>query len=234
MKTKYILLIILIFGLNFISYSQELQPTESKVLVKVLYLDKETDIPEPNTMIRLIDVQTNQKLAFKTDSAGRYDLLLLKGKKYKVQVEFMGKYEEYDNLLEIPTAEGRMMMNFNMGKPVMIYKETYTLNVQYEFNKADLNPNSFPILDEYADTMKSHPNMIVEIAGHTDNVGSDDYNLRLSQRRAESVRQYLLKKGIKPHRIIAKGYGERQPLVSNDTEEERGRNRRTEVRVIEK
>lgn len=74
--------------------------------------------------------------------------------------------------------------------------------------------------------------MIIEIAGHTDNTGDSAYNKKLSQARAESVRSYLIKKGVPASRMLAKGYGAEQPVADNDDETGRQLNRRTEVRII--
>ncbi|MGJ8669598.1 MAG: OmpA family protein, partial [Oceanococcus sp.] len=79
--------------------------------------------------------------------------------------------------------------------------------------------------------MERYPEMMVEVAGHTDSVGSDAYNQQLSQKRSESVRQYLTDKGISADRMSAVGYGESEPVDTNDTKEGRERNRRTELRI---
>ncbi len=80
--------------------------------------------------------------------------------------------------------------------------------------------------------MNLKPNLVIEIGGHTDNVGDDKSNELLSQRRAESVKQYLVKKGVKPERVQTKGYGESMPIADNDSEEGRQKNRRTELKVV--
>jgi outer membrane protein OmpA-like peptidoglycan-associated protein len=80
--------------------------------------------------------------------------------------------------------------------------------------------------------MKRKKLAVIEIAGHTDDVGEPAANLILSQKRAESVRNYLISNGIKAERVIAKGYGEEQPIAANDTSEGRQINRRTEVRIV--
>ncbi|MCL4146163.1 UNVERIFIED_CONTAM: hypothetical protein GTU68_003648 [Idotea baltica] len=80
--------------------------------------------------------------------------------------------------------------------------------------------------------MKDHPRMSVEIAGHTDSDATEQYNKNLSQTRARAVVDYMISKSIEPHRLYAVGYGESQPLVENDTEENKQKNRRTEFRVV--
>lgn len=88
-------------------------------------------------------------------------------------------------------------------------------NVFYEFDKADLTENSRDALDRLTNMLKENPNITIELAAHCDYRGNDDYNLRLSQRRAESVVHYLSEHGIAIDRLMAKGYGEQQPKIVN-------------------
>ncbi len=81
--------------------------------------------------------------------------------------------------------------------------------------------------------MEENPGLAVEIAGHTDSTGSAEHNQDLSQKRAEAVVEYLFSKGIETDRLISTGYGDRKPVGSNDTEEGRAINRRTELTIIE-
>lgn len=106
--------------------------------------------------------------------------------------------------------------------------------VNFETDSAVLLPESKAILDETAMSLKAmeDPNVLIEIGGHTDPIGTKDYNLTLSQQRAESVRQYLVGKGVEGSRLQARGYGESQPVASNDTEAGRAQNRRVEFRII--
>lgn len=103
--------------------------------------------------------------------------------------------------------------------------------VTFEFDQARLRPDAITILADVADTLRRNPTLEVEIGGHTDNLGSDEYNLELSQRRADAVRQALVDKGIDGARITAVGYGETQPVASNETEDGREYNRRVEMRI---
>lgn len=107
-------------------------------------------------------------------------------------------------------------------------------NVQFAFDKADLLPGYEKELDKLADLMTDFPYLRVEIEGHTDDQGSDEYNLRLSDARAKAVVDYLLKKKVEKERLTWKGYGEGKPLVKNDSEANRAINRRVEFRVIER
>ena len=104
--------------------------------------------------------------------------------------------------------------------------------VHFEFDKTRLTPDSTTILDHVAEALKESPGLHYEIAGHTCNLGSAKYNQGLSQRRAESVRAYLVQKGIPADQITAKGYGLTQPRVPNDSEQHRELNRRVELRIL--
>lgn len=102
----------------------------------------------------------------------------------------------------------------------------------FDFNKSTLRYESYPILDNVAEILNKYPEIKLEIHGHTDSYGSNDYNLRLSLKRAEAVRNYLVHRGINSSRLIPIGLGESFPINSNLTPEERARNRRIEFRVI--
>ncbi|SFM38306.1 OmpA family protein [Marinobacter zhejiangensis] len=104
--------------------------------------------------------------------------------------------------------------------------------VTFEFNSNRLTANARDILNRAADALKGQDDLNVELAGHTDNVGAEAYNQQLSQKRADAVREYLLEMGVNASQMTAVGYGESQPIRSNDTEEGRERNRRVEFNVI--
>ena len=104
-------------------------------------------------------------------------------------------------------------------------------NIQFEYNSAALTESSEAGIQMLTEFLQRNPLLKVELAGHTDNVGSDSYNLKLSSERAEVVRQALVNKGIDATRLTAQGYGTTQPLVPNDSEEHRAMNRRTEMVV---
>jgi OOP family OmpA-OmpF porin len=105
-----------------------------------------------------------------------------------------------------------------------------TLKVFFDFDKWDIKPQYHQELANFATFMKEYPGVKVEIDGHTDSIGSEKYNQKLSQRRAEAVRMYLVQKlGMNPSMLTAVGFGESKPIASNDTEEGRAKNRRIEA-----
>jgi outer membrane protein OmpA-like peptidoglycan-associated protein len=108
-----------------------------------------------------------------------------------------------------------------------------TMKVYFDFNKADLKPESHQALADAAKIMKENPDIKVEIQGHTDNVGTAAYNDKLSLRRAKAVVDYLVSKlGVDAKRLTAKGYGMGAPVASNDNEEGRSKNRRVEFSIL--
>lgn len=107
-------------------------------------------------------------------------------------------------------------------------------NVFFAFNKADILPESNDELNKVVKFMKDQPTVEIEVSGHTDNKGSNDYNMKLSQDRANSVKDYLVSNGIDAARITAKGYGETKPIATNATEYGREQNRRVEFTITKK
>jgi OOP family OmpA-OmpF porin len=105
-------------------------------------------------------------------------------------------------------------------------------NINFNLNKATLTQESLNTIKNIADVLKQHPNVNVEIGGHTDNTGNPNYNLILSQKRVDMVKKKLIEMQINEQRLKAVGYGETQPRVSNDTPENRSKNRRVEFKVI--
>lgn len=105
-------------------------------------------------------------------------------------------------------------------------------NITFDFDKSDLKPAFYPVLDNVANTLREYDQTIVEVAGHTDSVGSDAYNQQLSERRAASVGNYLMSRGLLRDRFILVGAGESHPVASNDSESGRAQNRRVEITLV--
>lgn len=112
-------------------------------------------------------------------------------------------------------------------------KDAYD-NLVFETGKAIIKPESFPFLDEVAQVMNDvrAKDWTLKIAGHTDNVGSDEFNKKLSLNRANAVKTYLGTKGVDATRITAEGFGESKPIASNDTVDGRAKNRRVEFTIV--
>jgi len=110
-------------------------------------------------------------------------------------------------------------------------KLTLSNEVSFDFDSAQIKPAFKPTLREVAGVLREYPKSVVHIVGHTDNVGPADYNQRLSQRRAEAVKQFLVQQGISGERIRAEGRGESDPRATNETASGRQLNRRVEIYV---
>lgn len=113
--------------------------------------------------------------------------------------------------------------------------ETFQLNnVYFAFNKWDLLPESFDELNTVVKFLTENPKVEIQVSGHTDNIGSDSYNMNLSQKRADAVKNYLVSKGIAAKRVSSKGYGKTKPIATNSTELGREQNRRVEFTITKK
>jgi outer membrane protein OmpA-like peptidoglycan-associated protein/uncharacterized protein YegL len=107
------------------------------------------------------------------------------------------------------------------------------IDIEFEFGKTTIDPNFIHILDDIASQLERNSSVKILIVGHTDNVGNPNSNQKLSEQRAISIKNYLVSKGISRNRIETKGYGMTRPLVDNDTDHNRKKNRRTEFIIIE-
>ena len=104
--------------------------------------------------------------------------------------------------------------------------------VYFDTAKWSIKSESYPILDEVAGILNRNPDVKIEVQGHTDNVGSAQYNQTLSEKRAKSVRDYLVNKGVRSSQLSYSGYGLQRPIMTNDTVEGRAKNRRVELNPI--
>lgn len=124
------------------------------------------------------------------------------------------------------------------GSGVEVQRQGDTINlnmpggITFDTGKANIKPNFNPVLDDIANVMVKYPETKIEVQGHTDNVGSDTDNLRLSELRAQSVRSSLSNRGVSASRMTAIGFGESMPVASNDTAAGREINRRVEIKII--
>ncbi|HEY3404546.1 MAG TPA: OmpA family protein [Ohtaekwangia sp.] len=177
-------------------------------------------------------------IAQSNPETGEYEIRLPAGQQYGIRAEAEGKVSESQNLdLRNITAD-KVIENENFElEPIGVasVQENATIllnNVFFDFDKATLKAESFPELNRIIDLMNTKPGMEVAIAGHTDAIGSEEYNLALSQRRANAVSNYLIKQGVAKERIRVLFFGEEQPTDTNDTVEGRKKNRRVEFKIL--
>lgn len=229
-QSRFLQITILLLIITIPSFlgSQDLKPTEKEALVNVIVTSK-NGTPREGEIISFNSVNMKKIFSCTTNQYGKCSLLLPKGDKYDVRYKNFDEQVSYKQI-DVPVGESRVTFTYTLKYDS---PKVYTLkNVFFDTGKSTLRKESFASLDELAEIMKLKPRLIIEIAGHTDNVGSPESNLILSNDRANAVRDYLIRHGIDEKRVMAKGYGETQPVASNDTENGRQENRRTEVRII--
>ncbi len=181
----------------------------------------------------VIDLDSKKEMYKGSTSNGSFFVSIELNKNDALQIQKDGYlfYSQNINLKEKTSQEKPYEIEVLL-EPIATNSKITLNNVFFDFNKADLKMESFVELDKLTELMQKNPTIKIEISGHTDNKGDDLYNQTLSQKRAESVVNYLVQKGIVKTRLTAKGYGETQPIAPNDTEENKAKNRRTEVKVL--
>jgi outer membrane protein OmpA-like peptidoglycan-associated protein len=189
--------------------------------------DAETGKPIPAT----ITFANSKTFTVTTDSTTGIYKVTLPPATYSVKAE--AEYYIMESAPLILAKDETKLQNFIL-KPVPKVGEKIVLKgIYFDFNSATIKPTSYPVLDDAAKVLKAKPKMRIEIGGHTDSVGSDSYNQKLSYQRAQSVKYYLVRyHAIDPSRIEVRGYGESQPIGDNRTIAGRELNRRIEFRIL--
>ena len=186
--------------------------------------------------IELVDNMKNELIAtFKSNSkSGKYLVSLPSGKNYGIAVKHPDYLFHSENF-DIPVVSGYQEVEKNIQlKKIAVGAKIVLRNIFFDFDKATLRPESTAELERLIQLLKDVPTMRIEISGHTDSRGADDYNLKLSDNRAKAVVEYLVSHGISGSRLEYKGYGETQSMSTNDTDEGRQLNRRTEFKILSK
>lgn len=168
-----------------------------------------------------------------TDDNGKFSIRLPAGDKYEIFILGFKDSTSY-NILDIPATTGNAYYKNAFKVDIQFQpSKTFVLDdCNFETGKATLQPESYSVLDELVAYLVRKDDEKIELGGHTDNVGSAASNLKLSLDRANTVRAYLLTKGIDSDRVTAKGYGMSEPIADNKSEEGRALNRRTEVKIL--
>jgi OmpA-OmpF porin, OOP family len=168
---------------------------------------------------------------------GDYEIRVKAGELYRIHAEAKDHVSESQNLdLRNVKSDQTIDKDFAL-QPIQFARisEGVTLilnSIFFDLNKADLKPESFPELNQMIAMLKERSGMIVEISGHTCSLGSAGYNMKLSVRRAEAVKNFMIENGIEASRVVTVGHGKSRPLVSNDDEEGRSLNRRVEFKIV--
>lgn len=185
--------------------------------------------------LELYNLKTQKMVAeaLSDDQTGEYLVCLPTKNNYAFNVSHKGYlfYSENFALDEQKDASKPYQIDIEL-QPIEVDKKVVLKNIFYEFNSYELKPESKTELSELMDFLKTNPLVKIEIGGHTDNAGTKLYNQKLSENRAKSVYTYLTENGIQAERLSFKGYDFSQPVSTNETEEGRAMNRRTEFKII--
>ncbi|MCB1173836.1 MAG: ankyrin repeat domain-containing protein [Leptospiraceae bacterium] len=205
---------------------------EDKAVLFLTLIDTKK-VPDPGVDCTLVDTKGGDEIKGRTDSKGQFKDTVTKGHAYAMSCDKFGRQIAFPAPMQIKETPRPLVHKQVLQITVLLdYKRKQTLKVNFASGSAKIVPQPNPELDRYFKYMEDNPDMKVELAGHTDSQGSDAYNMDLSRRRAKSCREYLINKGIDPKRIIAKGYGETEPIATNNTPAGRAKNRRMEAREI--
>jgi OmpA-OmpF porin, OOP family len=202
-------------------------------LVKGIVRDRTSGKPV-KAHIELFNLRTNE-MVFLVDSdsiSGRYLMMLTQGADYALYVNAKGylfqnlhfNYEDNYNPIAV-------VIDIDLD-PIKAGASIVLNNIFFDHNQYELKPKSITELDKLARFLFENPSHKVEISGHTDNTGTESYNLQLSQQRAQSVAEYLIRKGLDSSRLNKIGYGSRKPMAPNDSEANKEKNRRIEFKVL--
>ena len=181
-----------------------------------------------------ISLKGNRKAQIKKNTQkGYYETELEKKGWYFITASSEGFLNAVDSV-EHASDEVTLLTKDLYLTPIEVGTTVRLNNIFFDFDKTTLKSESYVELDKVVEFLQNNSSVEIEIAGHTDSKGSDDYNLNLSQGRAQAVVDYLISQGIDDYRLIAKGYGETVPLETNETDEGRAVNRRVEFTVLKK
>lgn len=209
-----------------------LRPVAKKLLLTGNVYDKKTEklIPAKLDVTHKGDRKVNLKIQAE---AGKYEKEIPKLGWYMITASSEG----YLNATDSIEADDEGLSPFSRDIYLQLIEVGVTVrlkNIYFDFDKTTLKKESFTELNKVVDFLKQNASVEIEIAGHTDSKGSDDYNINLSQGRSQSVVDYIVSQGIESFRLTAHGYGEGKPIDTNDSEAGRANNRRVEFTVLKK
>ncbi len=202
-----------------------------------------------NTKVTMLDGRGDVMADFVTGNDGKFLFRVYENEKYTLIGEtdgYLTKRGPYTTTGKSVPLETLKELTTNITLDTLLVLDRLEKNIAYqlkniyfEFNSANINPAAGRELDKLLDVLNDNPEIKIELGSHTDSIGSVEFNVALSQRRAQSTVDYLIKKGITPERLVAKGYGKSKPIARNtnpdgsDNPSGRDRNRRTEFKILE-
>ena len=202
---KNILFIVLLFTASCIS-AQELKATLTQAHLKVSVIDDKKN-PQAGQSVTFTSAKDGKVFSGTTDANGKFEMLIPPAQTYKVKYHiFNTDYDDQD--MEMPSSERPYTFEYTLE---VTPPKTFTLNnVFFDSGKSTLRPESNKELNQLAEFLSLKKTTVIEISGHTDNVGNDELNQTLSESRAKAVYQYLIANKIEAARLVYKGYGASQ------------------------
>ena len=177
-------------------------------------------------LITLLDKEQNEEYTPPTTT-----IMIRQEDEYDMVIQAPGHFF-FDTIVSIPDGYDQQLCDVQL-KPIQKNMVVQLKNIQFEPNSYMLTRSSFIELEKVFQLLEANPELHIELSAHTDDIGTDEYNDRLSAKRGEATLEFLVKKGIDRNRLTSIGYGKRQPLVPNDSDEHRAMNRRVEFKVTE-
>lgn len=209
-----------------------LTPVAKKLLLAGTVYDSKTNKPITAKVDAVL--KNNKRVTFSMSAPeGRYEQEIKTLGTYRLTASAEGYLNASDSS-EVVDEETTPVIKDLYLQPIEVGLTVRLKNIYFDFDKTTLKSQSFVELNKVVEFLKSNPSVEIEISGHTDSKGSDDYNLNLSQGRSQSVVDYIVSQGIDAFRLTAHGYGESKPIDTNDTEAGRANNRRVEFTVVKK
>lgn len=209
----------------------ELKPRKRKMEIEV---SDEATAENLAVDIIITNLDKNERIVktAEKNADGKYAVDLREGDAYEIDVKSPKGYAYYNKNVDMDKAMENRKLDAEL-KPLKAETKLQLKNITFETNSAELNASSFQELERVIELLNNNANIRIEISAHTDDVGSESYNEKLSQSRAQSVVDYLRDNGVTSDQLVSKGYGESRPLVPNNSDENRAKNRRVEIEILE-
>ena len=205
------------------------------ITANVIVTNNKTGAPIQNAKVAILDDKKNTIQTKNSTSNGEVEYTLECNKSYSLQVAQDGFESAVFEIAKTKSGAVNINAGLNPIDVIVTENEIILKEINFEYNKANITQDGAFELDKLVQVMNNNPKLIILVKSHTDNRGSDEYNLILSDKRAKSTVQYILSKGIADNRISGKGYGESEPKIDckeNCTEEELAKNRRSEFLIV--
>ena len=198
-----------------------------------MVLDVDAGQGGDSVMVKVKNLSRNETrtVVAKRDKDGNLIVELREGDSYEIDVAKKG-YTYSSTKVDVSKSKKTQKLNIKLDLLTKDTKMTFK-NITFEINSSELNTASYAELDRIIEFLKLNDNVKIELSAHTDDLGSEWYNMRLSEKRAQMAAKYLTDNGISERMIRTKGYGESKPIVPNTSDENRAQNRRVEIKIIE-